>query len=64
MSDEKTPIVCDNGTGFVKLGYAGEYFPTHIFPSMIGTPTMKYSEEFEDVDLKKVSPLRPVTSCP
>jgi len=50
----KTPIVCDNGTGFVKLGYAGDYFPTHVFPSMVGTPTMKYSEEFEDVDLKKV----------
>eukprot|EP00954_Amorphochlora_amoebiformis_P009151 712207-Amorphochlora_amoeboformis.AAC.1 len=49
----KTPIVCDNGTGFVKLGYAGEYFPTHVFPSMIGTPTMKYSEEFENVDLDK-----------
>eukprot|EP00471_Norrisiella_sphaerica_P000533 CAMPEP_0184480936 /NCGR_PEP_ID=MMETSP0113_2-20130426/2469_1 /TAXON_ID=91329 /ORGANISM="Norrisiella sphaerica, Strain BC52" /LENGTH=395 /DNA_ID=CAMNT_0026859753 /DNA_START=46 /DNA_END=1233 /DNA_ORIENTATION=+ len=50
----KTPIVCDNGTGFVKLGYAGDYFPTHVFPSMVGTPTMKFSEEFEDVDLKKV----------
>jgi len=50
----KLPIVCDNGTGFVKLGFAGEYFPSHIFPSMIGTPTMKYSEEFQDVDLNEV----------
>lgn len=50
----KTPVVCDNGTGFVKLGYAGAHFPSYVFPSMIGTPTMKYSEEFEDVDLKKV----------
>ena len=50
----KTPVVCDNGTGFVKLGYAGQYFPEYIFPSMIGTPTMKYSEEFENVDIKKV----------
>jgi len=28
-------IVCDNGTGFVKVGYAGENFPTSIFPSMV-----------------------------
>jgi len=54
MSDEKLPIVCDNGTGFVKLGYAGSYFPAHTFPSMIGTPTIKFSEEYTDVELKKI----------
>ncbi len=53
-SDGKLPIVCDNGTGFVKLGYAGSYFPAHVFPSMIGTPTIKYSEEYTDVELKRI----------
>eukprot|EP00954_Amorphochlora_amoebiformis_P004819 378385-Amorphochlora_amoeboformis.AAC.1 len=52
-TEEKLPIVCDNGTGFVKLGYAGQYFPEHTFPSMIGTPTIKYSEEYTDVELKQ-----------
>ncbi|GAB5354918.1 hypothetical protein AAMO2058_000160700 [Amorphochlora amoebiformis] len=53
-TEEKLPIVCDNGTGFVKLGYAGQYFPEHTFPSMIGTPTIKYSEEYTDVELKQI----------
>jgi actin-related protein 2 len=46
------PIVCDNGTGFVKTGYAGDNFPSLIFPSMIGKPMMRAEEEFKDVELK------------
>jgi actin-related protein 2 len=48
----KKPIVSDNGTGFVKCGYAGENFPALIFPSMIGHPLMRYEEDFKDVELK------------
>jgi len=49
------PIVCDNGTGFVKVGFAKDQFPRHIFPSMIGRPLMRYEEEFSDsVELKDV----------
>jgi len=50
----KLPIVCDNGTGFVKCGVAGSNFPSHIFPSMIGRPLMRYEEEFKNVELKDV----------
>lgn len=50
----KRPVICDNGTGFVKAGYAGENFPTLIFPSMIGTPLMRSEEEFQNVELKDV----------
>lgn len=53
MSDKK-PIVCDNGTGFVKTGYAGENFPALIFPSMIGKPLMRSEEDFKNVELKDV----------
>lgn len=48
------PIVCDNGTGFVKTGFAGDNFPSLIFPSMIGRPLMRAEEEFKDVVLKDV----------
>jgi actin-related protein 2 len=48
------PIVVDNGTGFVKCGFAGDNFPSHIFPSMIGRPLMRFEEEFKDVELKEV----------
>jgi actin-related protein 2 len=50
----KKPIVCDNGTGFVKTGYSGDNFPSLIFPSMIGKPLMRSEEEFKDVELKDV----------
>ena len=30
--------VIDNGSGVVKAGFSGEYFPRAIFPSIIGTP--------------------------
>jgi len=48
------PIVVDNGTGFVKCGYASDNFPTFIFPSMIGRPLMRYEESFKDVQLKDI----------
>lgn len=54
MSVIRRPIVCDNGTGFVKTGYAGENFPEFNFPSMIGRPLMRYEEEFKDVQLKDI----------
>jgi actin-related protein 2 len=41
-------IVCDNGTGFVKVGYAGHNFPSAIFPSMVGRPTLRAEEVVDD----------------
>ncbi|CAK5024525.1 unnamed protein product [Meloidogyne enterolobii] len=34
-------IVVDNGTGFVKCGYAGSNFPDFIFPSAVGRPLVR-----------------------
>lgn len=50
----KRPVICDNGTGFVKCGYAGENFPSLIFPSMVGKPMMRSEEEFKNVELKDI----------
>jgi actin-related protein 2 len=48
-------IVCDNGTGFVKVGYAGHNFPTSIFPSMVGRPILRAEEAVaEGVELKEI----------
>lgn len=35
---EQVPIVCDNGSGMVKAGFAGEDAPRTVFPSIIGKP--------------------------
>eukprot|EP00478_Filoreta_tenera_P000580 GABV01000585.1.p2 GENE.GABV01000585.1~~GABV01000585.1.p2 ORF type:complete len:388 (-),score=157.92 GABV01000585.1:53-1216(-) len=48
------PIVCDNGTGFVKCGYAGSNFPEVVFPSMVGRPIMRFEEKADDVELKDI----------
>lgn len=43
----KVPVVCDNGTGFVKVGFAGKYFPTAEFRSIIGRPMLRADEKLQ-----------------
>lgn len=52
--ERKNTIVCDNGTGFVKCGYAGDNFPTSVFPSMVGRPILRAEESIGDVELKDI----------
>jgi len=47
-------IVCDNGTGFVKCGFAGSNFPRSIFPSLVGRPMMRSEEKVDNVALKDI----------
>lgn len=47
-------VICDNGTGFVKCGFAGANFPTAIFPSMVGKPLLRSEEKIEDIEIKDV----------
>ncbi|KAG9391638.1 Actin-related protein [Carpediemonas membranifera] len=47
-------VICDNGTGFVKCGFAGDDFPTSTFPALLGRPTLRFKEELLDVELKDV----------
>ncbi|XP_065832474.1 actin-related protein 2-A [Oscarella lobularis] len=54
MTDSKgnKVVVCDNGTGFVKCGYAGANFPSHIFPSLIGRPIIRSTVKVGDIEVK------------
>lgn len=54
MFGTRNVIVCDNGTGFVKCGFAGANFPTAIFPSMVGRPILRYEEKIENVEIKDI----------
>lgn len=45
-------VVCDNGTGFVKCGFGGSNFPTHVFPSMVGRPIIRSSAKVGDIEVK------------
>jgi len=36
--DEVSALVCDNGSGMVKAGFAGDDAPRAVFPSIVGRP--------------------------
>ncbi|KAH6915742.1 actin binding protein [Coprinopsis sp. MPI-PUGE-AT-0042] len=48
------PLVVDNGTGFVKVGYAGSNFPEHVFPSIIGRPILRAEERVGNAAIKDI----------
>eukprot|EP00163_Fabomonas_tropica_P005561 TRINITY_DN1511_c0_g1_i2.p1 TRINITY_DN1511_c0_g1~~TRINITY_DN1511_c0_g1_i2.p1 ORF type:complete len:393 (+),score=130.04 TRINITY_DN1511_c0_g1_i2:548-1726(+) len=50
----KNVIVCDNGTGFVKCGYAGSNFPDKVFPAMVGRPVLRFEEKVGDTIIKDI----------
>ncbi|BFZ12477.1 hypothetical protein BsWGS_15516 [Bradybaena similaris] len=51
-SQGRKVIVCDNGTGFVKCGYAGSNFPAFIFPSLVGRPMIRSTTKVGDIEIK------------
>jgi len=53
-SDGRNVVVCDNGTGFVKCGFAGSNFPAHIFPAMVGRPILRAKNKDGDFELNEV----------
>lgn len=37
------PVVCDSGTGYIKIGFAGDNFPKFSIPAMVGRPMLRSS---------------------
>ncbi|KAG9284659.1 hypothetical protein G9A89_004701 [Geosiphon pyriformis] len=52
--DASRTLVVDNGTGFVKVGYAGSNFPQHVFPSVVGRPILRAEEKVGNVEVKDI----------
>ncbi|KAJ7971440.1 actin [Quillaja saponaria] len=51
MFEKNMPIVCDNGTGYTKIGFAGDDGPTAVFPTIVGRhriPKLMVSLERKD----------------
>ncbi|ETO32668.1 actin-related protein 3-beta-like isoform 1 [Reticulomyxa filosa] len=49
----KPPIVIDNGTGFTKMGYAGNTSPDYMVPTVIAQPEKKAGgKQNETADLE------------
>jgi len=49
MSVARPPVVLDNGTGYTKMGYAGNYEPNFIVPSLISNVVEKKDAKNKDV---------------
>ncbi|KAH9252909.1 hypothetical protein BASA81_009065 [Batrachochytrium salamandrivorans] len=39
MSQQLPAVVIDNGTGYTKMGYAGNVEPMHVIPTLMATPS-------------------------
>jgi len=50
----EAPLVVDNGTGFVKVGYAGSNFPEHVFPSIVGRPILRAEERLGQLQIRDI----------
>lgn len=48
MSFSRPPCVIDNGTGYTKMGYAGNYQPNFIVPSLISTVAEQKGRKKDD----------------
>ena len=46
-------VVNDNGSGFVKCGFAGSNFPTQRFPAIVGRPILR-ADEYAAGQLKEI----------
>ena len=48
------PIVLDQGTGFVKLGYGGSNAPDFQFPAIVGRPILRAEEKIDGMELQDI----------
>lgn len=48
---EPPTVVIDNGTGYTKMGYAGNLDPSYIIPSTIATSLNKKNTKFESYEM-------------
>ena len=49
---QSNKVICDNGSGFLKMGYAGENFPRYTIPSIAGRPMLRASQKIGEIELK------------
>lgn len=53
--DETTALVCDNGSGLVKAGFAGDDAPRAVFPSIVGRPRHQVRPQMNPIVSSNVS---------
>ena len=46
-------VICDNGSGYLKMGYGGDNFPRYTIPSIVGRPMLRSNQEVNGITLKE-----------
>ncbi len=54
MQSTQTKVICDNGSGFLKMGFAGENFPRYTIPSIVGRPLLRANQKIGEIELKQL----------
>jgi actin-related protein len=48
------PIVCDTGTGYLKIGRCDSSYPEYTIPCVVGRPNNRYLEMIDDHSIENV----------
>ncbi len=47
-------VILDNGSGYLKAGFATDDIPSHTIPALVGRPMLRYSEHIESFEIKPI----------
>lgn len=47
-------IVCDNGSGYIKIGHSGDNFPLYTLQGIVGRPLLRSGEKIDGGELKDI----------
>lgn len=62
--EDSTALVCDNGSGLCKAGFAGDDAPRAVFPSIVGRPRHQVMNYFVEGFAALSPALQPGPSVP
>ena len=52
----KNHIIMDNGSGYLKMGFAGDQFPWCTIPTIVGFPELRSGQQVGEIQLKEFTP--------
>jgi actin-related protein 2 len=47
-------VILDNGSGYLKAGFATDSIPSYTIPTLIGRPMLRYEEHIESFEIKPI----------
>jgi actin-related protein 2 len=54
MIESTNCIILDNGSGYLKAGWATDAIPSYTIPALVGRPMLRYEENIESFQIKPI----------